>query len=50
MKDQEYAMTENAKPFAVTVPRQVPIPLHKETESELQRMDNIKDNINIEYA
>lgn len=40
IKDQEYdiKVTEPTIPFAITVPRQVPIPLRKETELELQRM------------
>ncbi|CAB3990219.1 Hypothetical predicted protein [Paramuricea clavata] len=41
IKDQEYdiKVTHEATPFAITVPRQVPIPLQKETERELQRME-----------
>ena len=41
IKDQEYdiKVTHEATPFAITVPRQVPIPLRKETERELQRME-----------
>ncbi len=41
MKGQEYNMklTENATPFAINVPRQVPIPLRQRTEQELQRME-----------
>lgn len=39
MKVQEYEikLLENAKPFAITVLRQVPIPLRKQTVAELQR-------------
>ncbi|CAB3983326.1 Hypothetical predicted protein [Paramuricea clavata] len=41
IKDQEYdiKVTHEATPFAITVPRQVAIPLRKETERELQRME-----------
>ncbi len=39
MQVYEIKLTEDAKTFAVTVPRQVPIPLRKETESELQRLE-----------
>ena len=41
MKGQEYdiKLTENATPFAINVPRQVPIPLRQKTEQELQRME-----------
>ena len=41
MKSQEYdiKLTENATPFAINVPRQVPIPLRQKTEQELQRME-----------
>ena len=43
IKDQEYdiKITHEATPFAITVPRQVPIPLRKETERELQRMERV---------
>ena len=38
---QEYdiKLTQEATPYAIAVPRQVPIPLRKETERELQRME-----------
>ena len=41
MKDQEYGIkvTHEATPFAIMVPRQVPIPLRKQTERELQKME-----------
>ena len=41
IKHQEYdiKLTPEVTPFAITVPRQVPIPLRKETELELQRME-----------
>ena len=36
----EYIITrqENPKPYAITVPRKVPLPLVKETKEEIQRM------------
>ena len=41
IKHQEYdiKLTQEATPYAIVVPRQVPIPLRKETERELQRME-----------
>ena len=41
IKHQEYdiKLTPDVTPFAITVPRQVPIPLRKKTECELQRME-----------
>ena len=41
IKHQEYIikLTQEATSFAITVPRQVPIPLRKETKRELQRME-----------
>ena len=41
IKHQEYdiKLTQEATPYAIAVPRQVPIPLRKETERELQRME-----------
>ena len=41
IKHQEHdiKLTQEATPYAITVPRQVPIPLRKETERELQRME-----------
>ena len=41
MKGQEYdiKLTENATPFPINVPRQVPIHLHQKTALELQRME-----------
>ena len=41
MKGQEYdiKVIENATPFAINVPRQVPIPLHQKNEQELQCME-----------
>ena len=41
MKNQEYdtKVKDYATPFAIIVPRQVPIPLRKETEKELKRME-----------
>ena len=32
-------LTENATPFAINVPRQVPIPLNQKTAQELQRVE-----------
>ena len=39
MKD-EYVikLKDDAKPFALTVPRKVPMPLYKETKHEIERM------------
>jgi hypothetical protein len=47
IKDQEYdiKVTHEATSFAITVPRQVPIPLRKETEREIQRME--RNGVNI---
>ena len=41
IKGQEYdiKLTANATPFAINVPRQVPIPLREKTAQELQRME-----------
>ena len=41
MKDHQYdiKLTKNATPFAINVPRQVPITLRQNTEQELQRME-----------
>ena len=41
MKGQQYdiKLTEAATPFAINVPRQVPIPLRQKTKQELQRME-----------
>ena len=41
MKNEEYdiKVKDDATPFAITVPRQVPIPLRKEIEKELKRME-----------
>ena len=41
IKHQEYdiKLTPEVTPFAITVPRQVPIPLRKETVREFQRME-----------
>ena len=41
MKGQEYdiKLTENVAPFAINVPRQVPIPLPQKAAQELQRME-----------
>ena len=45
IKHQEYdiKLTTDVTPFAITVPRQVPIPLRKETESERQRMEPYRE-------
>ena len=42
MKNQEYdiKVKDDATPFAITVPRQVPIPLCKVTKKELKRMEH----------
>ena len=41
MKGQEYdiKLIENATPFAINIPRQLPIPLRQKTAQELQRME-----------
>lgn len=41
MKNQEYdiKVKDDATPFAITVPRQIPIPLRKKTRKELKRME-----------
>ncbi len=41
MKSQEYdiKLTKNATPFAINVPRQVPVLLRQRTEQQLQRME-----------
>ncbi|XP_028416572.1 uncharacterized protein LOC114540649 [Dendronephthya gigantea] len=41
IKNLEYdiKITQDAIPFAITVPRQVPIPLRKETQREIKRME-----------
>ncbi|CAH3038106.1 unnamed protein product [Porites lobata] len=41
-RKDEYTINNDAKPFALTVPRKVPMPLYEETKHEIERMLKIR--------